>query len=150
MSSPRTTAEKELAPELNPLWHVRQLFEEYGARSGRGPRAEQLGVPAHLVNRVFARGERTYQGIPKGATVAAIARVIGCDPNALLLAFTKDLHPDSKKCVEAIQAVVDEAVYMTGSQRLQLVELAKALKQMTQSQGRDVVRYAKRVIADDQ
>lgn len=148
MSSPRTTKERELAPELNPLWHVRQLFEKHGTRSGRGPRAERLGVPPHLVNRVFARGERTYRGIPKHATIVAIARVIGCEPNAVLLAFNRDLHPQSRQCV--IQEVVDVAVDMSTSQRLLLVKLAKAASRMTQSQGQEVLLYVERVLAEGQ
>jgi hypothetical protein len=150
MSGPRTVAEKELSEELNHLWHVRQLFEEYHARIGRQPRAEQLGIPAHLVHRVFAPSARTYQGIPRRQTLEAIALVIGCDFNTLLRAFTKDVYPNSKEHVEAIQVVVDETVDMSRTQRKQLVEVAKVLKQMTQGQGRDLLRYAKRVIADAQ
>jgi hypothetical protein len=150
MSGPRTVAEKELSRELNHLWHVRQLFEENGARIGRQPRAEQLGIQAHLVHRVFAPSARTYQGIPRRQTLEAIALVIGCDFNTLLRAFTKDVYPNSKEHVEAIQVAVDDMVDMSGTQRKQLVEVAKALKQMTRSQGRDLVRYAKRVIADPQ
>jgi methylaspartate ammonia-lyase len=148
MTSATTTAERELGRELNPLWHVRQLFEKHNARVGRGPRARELGVPEHLVNRVFARADRTYQGIPKHDTLGKIAHVIGCDPNVLLLAFIKDLQPAAKSCIEDIQAIIDPVVDMTDSQRKALVELAKALTKMTQGQGRDVVRYAKRVISD--
>jgi len=147
MSTPKTTAERELAPELNRLWHVRQLFERHGTRVRRGPRAEELGVAPHLVNRVFARDDRTYQGIPKSETIAKLSRVIGCDANLLLLAFIKDLQPDATSCLVQVQAIVDVAVDMTESQRKALVEVAKVLAEMTQGQGRDLVRYAKRVIA---
>jgi len=148
MSSSKAIAERELAPELNRLWHVRQLFERYDTRSGRGPRARDLGVEKHLVDRVFARDDRTYQGIPKSEVLAKISRVIGCDPNILLLAFIKDLQPSATSCLEHVQAVVDAAVDMTESQRKALVELAKVVVGMTQGQSRDLVRYAKRVIAD--
>lgn len=146
MSNPSSTGPSELSPTWNRLAKVRQLFVMYDACKSRSRRAVALGVDVHTIDRIFKRGDATYQGIPKSDKLSDIAKFLGCGYNEVYLAFTEDLYPETQNCAPAMQKIAKLAAPMTDRQRRALVELAKVTLAGTTEQNADVVRYAKSVV----